>query len=131
MVVPIEPHRIYPDVLRVQQMEFHACHGVFPEEQQHGQQFAVDAELYFDMQPAATSDCLDDTIDVNQIYEAVKMVVVGERFDLLETLAQHICNKLLESFPIDAIRVRVRKPEAPLSDRIIGVEVELMRTREK
>ena len=131
MVMPIEPHGIYPDVLRVQQMEFHACHGVFPEEQQYGQQFVVDAELYCDMQPAVISDCLDDTVDVNQIYEAVKLIVVGERFDLLETLAQHICDKLLESFPIDAVRVRVRKPEAPLSERTIGVEVELMRMREK
>ena len=135
MLVPTEPYEISADVLRVQQMQFHAYHGVFQEEQQHGQQFEVDAELYFDMHPAGISDCLDDTIDVNQVYAAVKSVVVGQRFDLLETLAQHICQKLLELFPADAVRVRVRKPAAALqkmaSEVEVGVEVELMRMREK
>ncbi|NOY58015.1 MAG: dihydroneopterin aldolase [Calditrichaeota bacterium] len=117
------------DKLRVQGMIFHAYHGLEHDEIRNGQRFEVDLEMIYDASKAAKSDQLKDTIDVRQVYEKVRQVVVNKRFYLIEAVSQNIADIIFQEFAVDEVTVRVRKPFAPLGGLANGTEVEITRKR--
>ncbi len=117
------------DKLRVQGMIFHAYHGLEHDEIRNGQRFEVDLEMIFDASKAAASDQLRDTIDVRQVYDKVREVVVNKRFYLIEAVSQNIADLIFEKFAVDEVTVKVRKPFAPLGGLANGTEVEITRKR--
>ena len=116
------------DVIRLLNMSFYAFHGVRQEERKLGQRFEVDVELFLDLRAAGQGDDLARTVDYVQVFELVEEVVVEREFNLLEALAQEIADSLLERFPLEAVTVRVRKPNAPVRGILDTVEVEITRS---
>ena len=94
-------------------LELHGYHGVNPEERRDGQLFVFDVWLEV---PDGTgdSDRIEDTIDYRQVAALVREVSDGRKFQLLEALASTLADALLSRFPVDAARVRVRKPQVRL-----------------
>lgn len=95
-------------------MTFYGYHGVLPGEKEAGRPFVVDLVLYLDLDPAGRRDDLDCTVDYSRVFDAVKRVVEGERFNLVETLASAIAERVLAGFPVEGVRVRVKKPVPPV-----------------
>lgn len=102
-------------------------HGVLPEEQQRGQVFAVDLTLERDLSGAAGSDNLSDTVDYAALAQRVADAVTTTRFDLIEALAGHLAELVLAEPDVDAVVVRVAKPEAVLPVDVDEVAVVLHR----
>lgn len=94
-------------------------HGVLDHERQDGQLFSVDADIYLDMQPAGRSDHLADTVDYSQVSGIISRNISGEPQDLLEKVAAQIAEETLALPNVQAVRICVHKPDAPL-----GVEKE-------
>lgn len=117
------------DILRINNMTFHAFHGVWEEEQEIGQRFEVDLELNVDAARVAESDKLKHTVDLSAIFEKVEAVVVKGKFRLIETMSERIANEILKDFPVTNVLVRVRKPHAPIRGIQDGIEVEIRRAR--
>jgi dihydroneopterin aldolase len=117
------------DILRLKNMTFHAFHGVWDEEREIGQRFEVDVELQVDAEAAAETDKLKDTVDLAVVFEVVEGVVVHDRYKLLETMGEKIAQRILKDFGVDEVRVRVRKPHAPIRGTQDGMEVELVRSQ--
>lgn len=111
-------------------MHFYGHHGVFPEETQLGQSFIVDVELYTDLHQAGANDNLEKTIHYGHVYSAVKKIVEGPPFKLIEAVAEHIAQALLGRFPAEEVVVRVHKPKVPIPGPLQGVMVEVRRRRE-
>ena len=118
------------DLIRLTGMAFRARHGVHEREQLVPQRFEVDLELALDLRPAAVSDDLARTIDYAAVYETVRATVEGERLRLIETLAATIAERVLASYPVDEVTVRVRKPEVELGGPLDHAGVEIHRARE-
>ncbi|MDN5344767.1 MAG: 7,8-dihydroneopterin aldolase/epimerase/oxygenase [Clostridia bacterium] len=110
-------------------MEFYAFHGCYPAEQELGQPFVVDIELFLDLAPAGCSDALEASIDYSQVYHLVQEITTGRPFKLLEALAEAIAAGILAAFPVAEVMVRVKKPRAPLPGRFNYVAVEIRRSR--
>jgi dihydroneopterin aldolase len=110
-------------------MVIYAHHGAFEEERKLGQRFEIDVELGLDLEQAALADRLDQSIDYEQAYKLIYDSVTEKRFHLIEALAHHIIKKLLDTFPIESVTVRIRKPNVPINGSLDHVEVELTRTR--
>jgi dihydroneopterin aldolase len=117
------------DRIRLNKMVFRGYHGVWDEERQVGQRFEVDVEFILDINAAAKSDNIKDTIDLYKVYQAVENIVTKKSFKLVETLAQKIAAALLRQFPIHDLRVRVRKPNSPVPGICDGIEVEIVRQK--
>ena len=115
------------DFIRLKNMRFFAYHGVMDEEAGKGQRFEVDVELGCDLRRAGESDEVAHTCDYSVIYEIVSGVLFGHRLYLIETMAKEIANKILERFPMVAVKVTVRKPDAPLPGDFDYAEVEISR----
>ncbi|MDQ1130190.1 dihydroneopterin aldolase [Microbacterium sp. SORGH_AS_0888] len=104
-------------------------HGVFPEERREGQEFVVDVEITLDTRPAARSDDVADTVHYGEVAEDVVAVVTGDPVDLVETLAQRIADAVLARPAVEAVRVTVHKPGAPITVPFADVAVTIERAR--
>jgi dihydroneopterin aldolase len=114
--------------LVLQGLVFHAYHGHCPEEAVLGGRFVVDVEMRLSL--AEIQDDLSRTVDYAQVYEMVRQEVTGQRRRLIETLADQIAERLWQSYPqLEALTVRVHKPQAPLPGLFDDVYVEIDRRR--
>ena len=113
-------------------MRFLGRHGVLLEERLEPQPFEVDLILHADLAVASASDSLTDTADYAGLFERVRQIVEVQSFRLIEALAGAIAAAALEATDpklVDAVEVRVRKPEAPLPGIFGHVEAALIRRR--
>jgi dihydroneopterin aldolase len=91
-------------------LELPGRHGATPEEHERDQPFLYDLELEF---PEPSADRIEETVDYREVVEIVREASREER-QLLETLAAAVADALMQRFPIERARVRVRKPEVRL-----------------
>ncbi len=117
------------DRISLSNMAFFAYHGVAPSEKLHGQRFFVDVDLYLDLREAAEGDSIRHTVDYEGVFRTVKDHVEGQRFHIIEGLAQAVATSLLEEFPVERVTVRVRKPSVPIQGILDHTEVEITRSR--
>jgi dihydroneopterin aldolase len=99
-------------------LELRGHHGASEEEQERGQRFLFDVRL--EVSDAALSDSLDDAVDYREVARCVQAVSDGRRFRLLEALAAAVADAIVGRFPVQRVRVRVRKPDV----RPAGFDVE-------
>jgi dihydroneopterin aldolase len=105
-------------VVEVAGLELRGHHGASAEEQERGQRFLFDVRL--EVSDAALSDRLEDAVDYREVARCVAEVSEGRRFTLLEALAAAAADTIVQRFPVERVRVRVRKPDV----RPAGFEVE-------
>lgn len=108
-------------------MTFYGYHGVSAAERQTGRRFEVDIELAVDMNRAAASDRLQDTVNYTEVYRTVEELVAQDRFSLLETIAVRLAEEILKKFEPKEVTVRVRKKIPPVPGNLDHIEVEVNR----
>jgi dihydroneopterin aldolase len=122
----------FSDRLSLIGMAFNGRHGVHAGEKVTAQRFEVDLVLHADLERAAREDDLDATVDYGPLFDLVRAIVEDRSFDLIEALAGSIASAALDATDatlVDAVEVRVRKPEAPLDGSFDTVEATLVRRR--
>jgi dihydroneopterin aldolase len=112
-------------------MTFYGYHGTSAAERQTGRRFEVDVELVADVNKAAKSDKLKDTVNYTEVYRTVEELVEQNRFSLLETIAVRLANQILSKFRTDEVTIRVRKKIPPVPGNLDHIEVEVKRKRKK
>lgn len=104
-------------------------HGVFEAERREGQDFVVDTTLSVDMNRAAATDDVADTVHYGEVAERIVEIVSGEPLNLIETLAVRIADDLLTRPHVQAVAVTVHKPSAPITVPFADVAVTVRRVR--
>ena len=113
-------------------MVFYGYHGVSAEERALGQRFVVDLDVETDLRRPGTTDELPDTVSYTQLYRTARSVLEGAPRKLLEAVAESVARGVLDSFPVNAVRVRVTKPSPPIKDAVLdAAAVEIYRRREE
>jgi len=98
--------------LELHGLEVQGFHGALPEEREHSRRFLFD--VWLAVPEAALSDRLEDAVDYRDVAAAVREVSDGNAYHLLEALAAGVADELLTRFPVERVRVRVRKPDVEL-----------------
>lgn len=113
------------DTIFVEAIEFYAYHGASDEEQRVGHRYVVDVELTFDTHRAGRSDDLNDTVNYSRVAKRIVAIGTQEQYRLLEALAARLAETILSEFPVEAVRLRVKKMAPPMNviARAVGVEV--------
>ena len=118
------------DRIVVSRLAVYAYHGVFEEEARLGQRFFVSLNCSLDLAAAGRADDHTLGLDYGSLAALAHAVATERRFRTIEGLAEAIAAEALAAFPaLDAIRVRVEKPEAPVPFVLDGVAVEITRRR--
>ena len=69
----------------------------------------------------------NDTIDYEEVFNLIKNEVENTAYSLLERLASSLAGKLLDTFPVYRVTLRVRKLTPPIAGNINYIEVEITR----
>jgi len=119
-----------PDTITLTGITAIGYHGVFDHEKRDGQPFIVDAVLHADLAEAAATDDLAHTAHYGEVAEAIAALIRGDAFDLIETLAVRIAERILADFPpVSAVEVTVHKPKAPIQVPFGDVSINVFRSR--
>src|SRR5262249_61241100 len=113
----------------IERLEFQGCCGVASEERRRPQPLAIDLELEFQGEPGPVSDNIHDVVDYTQITERIVELGSTQECALLETLAEHMLTVLFTEFPVDRVKLWLRKLAPPLLQVTGSVGVQLDRTR--
>lgn len=106
-------------------MKFYARHGVMPQETQVGAWFTVDLRLKTNLEQAALSDSLSDTLNYASVYNHVKEAM-EEPSLLVEAAAGKIARTLFNKFPqVEALTIRLTKDNPPVGCECAGFGVEI------
>ena len=87
--------------------------GVFEWEQTSPQDVWIDLTLEIDAASAARHDDVKDAVDYGRLVTAVKQLVEGKSFRLMETMAEEIAALVLKEFPTPAVEVKITKRALP------------------
>jgi 7,8-dihydroneopterin aldolase/epimerase/oxygenase len=104
-------------------------HGVFEHERRDGQEFVVDITVWIDLDRAAASDDLTDTLDYGALAARVTDIVGGPARNLIETVAAEIADDVMGDERVHAVEVVVHKPQAPIPLALNDVAVTIRRSR--
>ena len=97
---------------------------------QRAARFVVDLEMERDLRAAGLSDDPADTVNYAQVFKLVREIMEGTSRKLLENVAETIAQRVLESFDVESVMVRVKKPEVPMKGSILAhASVEIFRKR--
>jgi len=89
-------------------LEVFGHHGVGEDERRDGRTFLYD--VLVEVPDGALSDRLEDTVDYREIAAKIQEVSDSRSFMLIEALAGAVADALVGSFPVERVRVGVRKP---------------------
>lgn len=110
-------------------LEFRGNHGVYPEERRLGSRFVVDVDLEFDF--SELHDDVKRTVNYASVYEWIAHEITQTSHQLIETLAQTLADQLMKGYPqLEGVRVRVHKPQAPLTGVFQDVWAEVTSKRD-
>jgi 7,8-dihydroneopterin aldolase/epimerase/oxygenase len=115
------------DLITIEGIKAFGYHGVLPEERREGQTFVVDVEIHTSLEDAAKSDDVAHTVDYGVVASRVAEIVQGEPANLLETVCDRILTMVLSLERVEAARVTVHKPAAPIQVPFSDVSVTMHR----
>ncbi|MCP9275600.1 dihydroneopterin aldolase [Mycolicibacterium arenosum] len=104
-------------------------HGVFDYERRDGQDFVVDITVWLDLEAAAASDDLADTLDYGALAQRAAAVISGPPRDLIETVSAEIAEDVMTDDRVHAVEVVLHKPNAPIPLTFSDVAVVARRSR--
>lgn len=108
---------------------FHAYHGLYEEEKTLGNDFEVNITIHQNDVTDKISS-LNQTIDYTKVYDIVKKRM-QQPTPLLETLAQEVCTMILDNFSLaNDVLFSIKKVHPPIAQfqGSVGISFEMKRT---
>jgi dihydroneopterin aldolase len=100
------------DWVSIRDLGVAAVIGVHPWEREIEQTLVFSVDMACDVGRAAATDALADALDYSAVAEVIAAVVREGKFQLIETAADRVASRLLDTFPIARLRLELRKPIA-------------------
>ena len=120
------------DRIYIKDLEIIAYHGVLKEEKELGQRFFISLEIQTDFREAGKNDDLTKTISYAEVCDDIEKIFLTAKYNLIEKCAEEIAEFLLEKYSrISELKVKIKKPWAPIRKAIDHVAVEIVRKRHK
>ncbi len=108
------------DEIHIENLEFYARHGVFPEETKLGQKFIISLVMYMNTRGAGKRDALELSVDYGAVSHFITEYMQKNTFKLIEAAAENLARNLLLKYPLlKGVDLELKKPWAP-----IGLPVE-------
>ena len=117
------------DKIVLPKIEVMACHGVEEWEKTTPQPFLISVDLGLDLQLAAATDSIENTVHYGELYASIKELAERNSFDLIESLAQAIAERCLANELVETVSVTVEKTQARYKDMCFPACIVIERSR--
>jgi 7,8-dihydroneopterin aldolase/epimerase/oxygenase len=98
------------DTVSIRELSVSAVIGVYEWEREIEQTLVFAVDMAADVARAAASDSIADALDYSAVAATVRAVVTEGKFQLIETAAQRVAERLLADYRLGWVRVSVTKP---------------------
>lgn len=112
------------DIIFLNNLRIDTIIGIFDWERKVKQTLFFDIEMATDIQKAAASDDIVDTLDYKSISKAVIQFVEQSEFQLVETLVEKVAELIMQDFSVPWVRIRLNKKGAIRQASDVGVIIE-------
>lgn len=112
------------DIIYLRDLRIDAIIGVYEWERRVKQTVVLDLEMAGDVQRAALTDRLEDTLNYKAVAKRVIQFVGDSDFQLVETLAERVAEIVRHEFDVPWLRLHVNKQGAVRGARDVGVIIE-------
>ncbi|HZR51215.1 MAG TPA: dihydroneopterin aldolase [Streptosporangiaceae bacterium] len=99
-----------PDTVSIRDLSVAAVIGAYDWERAIEQTLVFNVDMATDVARAAASDQLADAVNYAAVASTITAVVRDGRFQLIETAAERVAERLLADFGLSWVRVEVIKP---------------------
>lgn len=117
------------DRIELRGLRIRGHHGVFDHERRDGQEFVVDITVWIDLDRAAASDDLADTLDYGELAQRAAAILGGPPRKLIEAVAGEVADDVMRDVRVHAVEVVLHKPAAPMPLSFADVAVVARRSR--
>jgi dihydroneopterin aldolase len=111
----------------VRDLELKALLGIYPEERTTPQRIIINIDLSVSESDDPLSEDIAKVVSYELVVKQVERIVGEGHVNLVETLAELIARECLMDARVDAVRVRIEKPDVIRNVRSVGVEIERAR----
>jgi dihydroneopterin aldolase len=112
------------DTIFLEQVKVQTKLGVPAWERMVPQTIILDIEIGYDFSKACQSDAIEDTIDYGAVVERIRQKLSDNSFQLVEALAEHVCQLILSEFRAQKVKIKVAKPNILPGLKALGVVIE-------
>lgn len=111
------------DQILIKGLKINTVVGILEHERMHPQPLVLDITLEHDLKPCARSGNLELSINYALVCETVTQFVKEHPAYLLETLAEDVCQFILEKFKPSAVTLTIMKPQAVYDTDGVGIQI--------
>lgn len=112
------------DIIFLRELRVNTLIGVYEWEKRVPQSLQIDLEIALPNSRACHSDDISDALDYSRIVAHIQEVLQSRHFNLLEALAEHIAQILLDDFRAPWVKVSVAKLQAIRGSKMVGISIE-------
>ena len=112
------------DTIFISELKVKTKLGVPAWERMLAQTIILDIEIGYDLAKAGKSDAIADTMDYGAVVSRIRETLTENSFQLVEALAEHICQLILKEFSALKVKVKVAKPAILPGLKALGVVIE-------
>lgn len=112
------------DIIFLNEVKVQTKLGVPEWERMVEQTIILDIEIGYDLSKACKSDDVNDTIDYGAVVNRIRVALKEYSFQLVEALAEHICQLILREFNALNVKVKVAKPAILPGLKALGIVIE-------
>lgn len=112
------------DIVYIRELEVETVIGIYDWEREIQQTVSIDLDMGTDIRQAAATEDVENTLNYKSVSDLLIEFVGKSEFQLVETMAEEIAERVMHTFGVRWIRVRVGKPGAVPAARDVGVIIE-------
>ncbi len=112
------------DIVFIRDLQIETVIGIYDWERKVRQIISLDIDMASDIKKAASSDNIDDTLSYKTVAKRLIAFVEQSEFELVEALAENICEIILGEFNVPWVRLTLNKPGAVRGSKSVGVMIE-------
>jgi len=112
------------DIVFIRDLQIETVIGIYDWERKIRQMISIDLDMASDIKKAASSDQIDDTLNYKAVAKRLITFVEESEFQLVETLAEKICQIVITEFNVPWVSLTLNKPGAVSGSKSVGVKIE-------
>lgn len=116
------------DIIFLSEVKVETHLGVPEWERLTAQTIILDIEIAMPHSSSCQTDEIDDTIDYGVVVSRIRQTLSERSFKLVEALAEHVCQLILQEFGAPWVKIKVAKPGILPGLKALGVVIERARS---